>query len=104
MDDSTVEDFEVQVADTAVADLRERLARTRWPDQLPDAGWDYGTERSYLQELCEYWRREFDWSAFQDRCNAFPQFLTTIDGQQIHCLHVRSPEPNARPLLLTHGW
>ena len=94
----------MKVSDADIADLRERLSRTRWPDQLADAEWDYGTERSYLEQLCEHWRAAFDMRAFEQRCNAFPQFLTTVDGQRIHFVHVRSPEPEARPLLLTHGW
>lgn len=88
----------------AIADLRDRLGRTRWPDQIPGTTWEYGTDRSYLQELCATWARDFDFAAAEDRLNAFPQFLTEIDGQRIHFYHVRSPEPQARPLLLLHGW
>ncbi|HXY91628.1 MAG TPA: epoxide hydrolase [Acidimicrobiia bacterium] len=100
----TFEDFSVTVDDAVVDDLRTRLARTRWPDQIPGVGWDYGTDRAYLQELCEYWRDQFDWRAFEARCNAYPQVVTTIDGQRIHCVHARSPEPTARPLIVSHGW
>lgn len=99
-----VEPFEVTVSDEAIADLRDRLERTRWPDQLPDAGWDYGTEKSALQDFCAYWREDYDWSGFADRLNAFDQSVTTIDGQRIHFYHVRSPEADATPLLLSHGW
>lgn len=100
----SIEPFEVAVDDEAIADLRRRLERARWPDRLPDAGWEYGTERETLRSLCEYWRDEFDWAAFEDRCNEFDQFVTSIDGQRIHFYHVRSPEPDATPLLLSHGW
>ena len=67
-------------------------------------GWQYGVPGSYLQELVERWRTEFDWQAVEAKLNALPQFTTTIDGQSIHFVHVRSPEPDATPLILTHGW
>ncbi|MBU6267740.1 MAG: alpha/beta hydrolase [Sphingomonadales bacterium] len=102
--DEAIRPFRCEVPEAALADLRERLARTRWPDQLPDAGWDYGTERSFLQDLCEYWRDGFDWRAAEARFNAWPQFLTEIDGEQVHFVHIRSPEPDAMPLIITHGY
>jgi microsomal epoxide hydrolase len=71
---------------------------------LPGSGWDLGTDRSYLQELCRYWADEFDWRAFEGRFNRFPQFVTEIDGQRLHLIHARSPEPDAVPLLMSHGW
>jgi microsomal epoxide hydrolase len=92
------------VPDGVLADLHDRLVRTRWPDQLPDAGWDYGTEKSFLQSLCEHWRDRFDWRAAEARFNAFPQFLTEINGERLHFYHVRSPEPDALPLIITHGY
>jgi pimeloyl-ACP methyl ester carboxylesterase len=104
MESRKIQPFLVQVDAATVADVQERLARTRWPDELDGTDWAYGTDRSFLQDLCRYWRESFDWDRFEKRCNAWPQFTTTIDGQQIHFLHARSPEPNARPLLLTHGW
>jgi pimeloyl-ACP methyl ester carboxylesterase len=96
--------FRVDVPEAVLTDLRERLARTRWPDQIPGSEWGYGTEITTLQRLCEYWRTSFDWRAAEARLNAFPQFTTTIDGQNIHFLHVRSPHEGALPLLVTHGW
>ncbi|SDJ81927.1 epoxide hydrolase family protein [Natronorubrum texcoconense] len=102
--DESIEPFELTVEAEAIDDLRARLERGRWPDQLPDAGWEYGTERETLRSLCAYWRKDFDWSAFEGRCNEFDQYATVIDGQRIHCYHVRSPEPSATPLLLSHGW
>lgn len=104
MADESVRPFEVEASDEEITDLRERLARARWPDQLPDVGWDYGTELSYLRELCSYWREDYDWDGYRERLNRFEQFVTTIDGQRIHFYHVRSPEPDATPLLLSHGW
>ncbi|GAB3584015.1 hypothetical protein GCM10027445_59590 [Amycolatopsis endophytica] len=85
-------------------DLAERLDRTRWPDQLPGAGWDYGVDKDYLTDLVRYWRTGYDWRVHEARLNAVPQFTTMIDGQNIHFLHARSPHPDAIPLLLTHGW
>lgn len=101
---SDLQPFRVEVPDAVLDDLRERLARTRWPDQIPDSGWSYGTDRAYLQDLCEYWRTTFDWRAQEARFNRWPHFLTSIDGQQVHFIHARSPEPDALPLLITHGW
>jgi pimeloyl-ACP methyl ester carboxylesterase len=96
--------FTVAVPDAVLDDLRERLARTRWPDPSPTGDWAYGTEFTYLQELCQYWLNEFDWREMERRLNGFDQFETTIRRQHVHFLHVRSPEPNALPLLLVHGW
>jgi pimeloyl-ACP methyl ester carboxylesterase len=99
-----VRPFTIHAADSVLDDLRERLARTIWPDQIPGSGWGYGTDREYLQRLCEYWADGFDWRAQEARFNRWPNFLTEIDGQQIHFIHARSPEPDALPLVITHGW
>jgi microsomal epoxide hydrolase len=96
--------FRVNVSDEVIADLKARLASTRFPDQLPGAGWDYGADIAYVEELCAYWRDRFDWRAAEARFNAFPQFMTEIAGEQLHFYHVRSPEPDALPLIITHGW
>ncbi|MDQ1434187.1 MAG: epoxide hydrolase [Actinomycetota bacterium] len=96
--------FRVEVPAEVLDDLRDRLARTRWPDQIPGSGWGYGTNLEYLQELCTYWRNDFDWRAQEERFNRWPHFLTEIDGQQIHFIHARSDKPNALPLIVTHGW
>jgi microsomal epoxide hydrolase len=96
--------FTVHVPDDVLDDLRERLARTRWPDQIPGSGWDYGTDRAYLQDLCDHWRTKFDWRVQEDRFNRWPHFLTDIDGQQIHFIHARSDNADALPLIITHGW
>jgi microsomal epoxide hydrolase len=99
-----IEPYVVDVPDEVLADLHERLARTRFPEQLPDAGWDYGAERDYLAELVGYWRDSYDWRRAERRLNAFDHFLTEVDGARIHFIHARSPEPAALPLLMTHGW
>ena len=96
--------FRIDVPDAELEDLRDRLARTRWPDELPGVGWSYGVALEYVKDMTEYWRTSFDWRKQEAVLNEFPQFTTTIDGTNVHFLHVRSPEPNATPLILTHGW
>src|SRR5262245_32514924 len=96
--------FRIAVPDAALADLRERLARTRFPDQLPGSGWEPGTDVAYLRELCGYWREAFDWRRIEAGLNAFDQYTLEIDGQRIHFVHQRSERADARPLLLLHGW
>lgn len=96
--------FRIQIPQADLDALKDRLGRTRWPDELPGVGWTYGVPVSYLQGLAEYWQTSYDWRTFEARLNGFPQFTTTIDGQNIHFLHVRSPEPDALPLIITHGW
>ena len=101
---TAIRPFRIDIAQAEIDDLQARLRHTRWPDELPGAGWDYGIPLSYVRELAEQWRDAYDWREHEARLNEFPQFATTIDGQNIHFLHVRSPEPRAIPLLLTHGW
>jgi pimeloyl-ACP methyl ester carboxylesterase len=101
---SEVQPFRIDIPQADLDDLRDRLARTRWPDQLPGAGWDYGIPLDYVRELAGYWRTGYDWRVHEARLNAFGQFTTTIDGQRIHFLHVRSAVPGALPLIITHGW
>jgi hypothetical protein len=96
--------FRAAIPDADLKDLHERLARVRWPDELAGAGWQYGVPIEYVRELVEYWRSGFDWRAHEARLNAHPQFTTTIDGQTVHFVHVRSPEADALPLICTHGW
>ncbi|AUX33899.1 MULTISPECIES: epoxide hydrolase family protein [Sorangium] len=102
--DSDIRPFRIDIPQAALDDLRDRLARTRWPDELPSAGWSYGVPLGYLKELAAYWRTTYDWRRHEARLNEHPQFTTTIDGQRIHFLHVRSREPGALPLIVTHGW
>jgi microsomal epoxide hydrolase len=105
MDDQTaIRTFRIDIGQADLDDLRDRLARTRWPDQLPGTGWDYGIALEVVQELAEYWRTGYDWRAAERRLNEFGQFSTVIDGQNVHFLHVRSAEPGALPLIMTHGW
>ncbi|MYI74879.1 MAG: epoxide hydrolase 1, partial [Acidobacteria bacterium] len=103
-DPTAVRPFEIHVPDAVLDDLRLRLARTRLPDEIDGAGWDYGLPRGYLTELITYWRDEYDWRAQEAALNAFDHFKTQIDGIDVHFIHQRSPDPDALPLLITHGW
>lgn len=96
--------FKVQVAEDVLDDLRRRLRDARWPDQIPGTGWDLGTDTAYLKDLCAYWESGFDWRAVEAELNRWPQIITTIDGQRVHAIHARSPHPQARALLMVHGW
>jgi pimeloyl-ACP methyl ester carboxylesterase len=100
----TIEEFRIDIPQAELDDLRDRLGRTRWPDQLPGVGWDYGIALDDVRELAEYWRTGYDWRVHERRLNSFPQFTTEIDGQMVHFLHVRSASPGAMPLIMTHGW
>jgi pimeloyl-ACP methyl ester carboxylesterase len=99
-----VEPFRIAIPDEEIEDLRARLRATRWPDQLPDSGWSYGADIEQMQALARYWADGYDWRTHEAALNAWPQFLTEIDGQRVHFLHVRSPHADALPLVLTHGW
>ncbi len=96
--------FRIDVPQAALDDLRERLARTRWPDGETVEDWDQGVPLAYAQELAAYWRDQYDWRRCEAALNAWPNYLIEIDGLDIHFLHIRSPNPEARPLILTHGW
>jgi pimeloyl-ACP methyl ester carboxylesterase len=96
--------FRIDVPQPDLDDLRGRLARTRWPDELPGIGWTRGVPLGYLKDLTEYWRTSYDWRKQEAMLNELPQFTTTIDGQAIHFIHARSPEPEALPLVLVHSW
>jgi epoxide hydrolase len=96
--------FRIEIPQADLDDLADRLDRTRWGPELPGAPWDRGVPVAYLRELADHWRHRYDWRAEEARLNELPQFSTTIDGQRIHFLHVRSPEAAALPLVLTHGW
>ena len=101
---SAIEPFDITVPDEVLDDLRQRLSRTRWPDQIPDTGWDYGTDLAYLQELCAYWADGYDWREHEAALKQWDHFHTEIDGAGIHFIHAPSPHEGARPLLISHGW
>lgn len=99
-----IQPFRIDIPEADLVDLRERLARTRWPDELPDLGWSRGVPLAYLKELSEYWHTAYEWRKQEWMLNEIPQFTTTIDGANVHFQHVRSPQPDALPLIITHGW
>lgn len=100
----TVSPFAVEIPETRLADLHRRLQHARWPDVLPGADWQHGAALEYVQDLATYWQKVYDWRTHEAEPNALPQFTTTLDGQPIHFLHVRSSQPKALPLLCVHGW
>ncbi|GAA4690054.1 epoxide hydrolase family protein [Phytohabitans rumicis] len=102
--DTSVTPFRIDVPQEAVDDLRDRIAATRWPAEPYGGGWSRGVPGGYLRELAEHWRTGYDWRAAEAELNQFPQFTTHVDGVTMHFLHVRSPEPDALPLVLAHGW
>lgn len=99
-----VEPFKIEVSDSDLDDLRARLERTRWPDELPGTGWDYGSNLDYIKELVDYWRTKFDWRAQEQLINSFSHFKTDVDGLGIHFIHEKGKGPNPMPLVVTHGW
>jgi epoxide hydrolase len=96
--------FRIEVPQADLDDLRDRLDRTRWPGEVPGIGWTRGVPLDYLKDLADYWANDFDWRRQEARLNELPQFATTIEGQNVHFLHVRSPEPDAMPLIICHGY
>ena len=99
-----VRPFRIDVAEADLVDLHDRLVRTRWPESETVDDWSQGIPLAYTRELCDYWADGYDWRATEARLNALPQFVTELDGLDIHFLHVRSPHPGALPIILTHGW
>jgi pimeloyl-ACP methyl ester carboxylesterase len=104
MNSGEVAPFRIDIPENALTDLRGRLAGTRWPEAETVSDWSQGVPLSYLRELCRYWAEGYDWRATERRLNLLPQFRTEIDGLGIHFLHVRSPHPDALPVVITHGW
>ena len=98
------EPFQIHVSEAVLQDLAFRLTRARWPDELTDAGWGYGTNLTYMQSLIDYWLNRFDWRAQEGALNQVPQFRTRIEGTDIHFVHVRAKSRAALPLIITHGW
>ena len=96
--------FKIEVGNKVLDDLRRRLETVRWPDQIPNSGWDYGSNLDYLKELVEYWRSGFDWRAQEAKLNLFHHFKSQVDGLDIHFIHERGQGPNPIPLVITHGW
>lgn len=103
-DSSLIRPFAVAIPDSEIDDLKLRLARTRWPNQETVPDWSQGVRLENTASLIEYWEKKYDWRRFERELNSFPQFVTNIDGLDIHFIHVTSKNPNAMPLILTHGW
>ena len=99
-----IKPFTIDVPNDVLTDLQERLSRARFPDEPEGVGWTLGTNLAYLKELVDYWRDGFNWRKQERQFNRFEQFTTNIDGLEIHFLHRRSAEPDALPLVMTHGW
>ncbi|MCI0617638.1 epoxide hydrolase [bacterium] len=99
-----IEPFEIHIPDSVLEDLNERIARTKWPRSVPNSGWEYGTDRTTLQALVDYWQKKFDWRKEESKINQFPQFRVMVDDLRIHAVHLRSKNPAALPLIITHGW
>ena len=96
--------FTISIPDSAISDLKQRLALTRLPDQISDTSWEYGTDIDYLSELVEYWQNDFDWREQESQLNQYDQFITEVDGLDMHFIHQRSSNPDAIPLMMVHGW
>ena len=99
-----VQPYKIEIPDSVLNDLKSRLERTRWPDELPGTGWDYGSNLDYVKELVEYWRTKFDWHAQEKLINSFSHFKSEVDGLNIHFIHEKGKGPNPMPLVITHGW
>ena len=99
-----IEPFQVDVPEGDLDDLRRRLERTRWPEKETVGDWSQGVPLARMKELCDYWRTVYDWRRCEAHLNAIGQYRTEIDGLPIHFIHVRSPNPDAVPIVLTHGW
>src|SRR5215469_2907969 len=96
--------FKIRVSEADLEDLKKRQRATRWPDPQTVPDWSQGVPLDYVQKVCEYWARDYDWRKIEARLNALPQFRTDLDGLAIYFLHIRSPHSDAAPLILTHGW
>jgi pimeloyl-ACP methyl ester carboxylesterase len=107
-EDTSLTPFHIDIPQADLDDLHDRLARARWPDPVPGredrTDFSRGVPPTYLKELADYWRESFDWRAQESALNAYEQFTTVVDGQRFHVLHAQSPEPDAIPLILSHGW
>ena len=99
-----VQPYKISIPDSVLDALKSRLERTRWPDELPGTGWDYGSNLDYVKELVEYWRTKFDWHAQEKLINSFSHFKSKVDGLNIHFIHEKGKGPNPMPLVITHGW
>ena len=100
----SIQPFKIAIPQATLDDLRERLFRTRWPDEVEGAGWDYGTNLEYMKDLADYWQHEYDWRKHEAELNTFAHFKAEVDGLGIHFIHERGKGPRPIPIILTHGW
>ena len=100
---SEIREFQIEVTDETLDDLKQRLSMTRWPNKETPEDWSQGIPLGYMKELCDYWQHEYDWRDRETRLNKFPQFITNIDGVDIHFIHQPSAHKNAKALIMTHG-
>src|ERR1044071_2570127 len=101
---SDIQPYRIDIPQADLDDLKQRLSRMQWPDELEAAAWDYGVPLQYMQDLVDYAINQHDWRKVEALLNAYPQFTTAIDGETVHFLHIRSPHAEAMPLMCTHGW
>src|SRR5215475_11980959 len=101
---SQIKPYRISIGDDVLDDLRSRLRNTRWPEAEPVGDWSQGMPLQWIKEVCRYWAEDYDWRKREALLNRFAQFTTEIDGLSIHFVHVRSPHPDAMPLIITHGW
>ena len=101
---SKIKEFTINISQDKLDDLSLRLQHTRWPEKETPNDWSQGTPLSYMKEVCDYWLNEYDWKKEESALNEFPQFITEINGLDIHFIHLKSPHPDAKPLIITHGW
>jgi len=99
-----VRPYTVNIPKMVLDDLRERIARTRWPDEISGTGWEYGTDLKFMMDLIEYWQTRFDWRAQERTINSFTHFRATVDGTGIHFIHEKGKGPTPLPIIITHGW
>ncbi|MDO8671161.1 MAG: epoxide hydrolase, partial [Dehalococcoidia bacterium] len=99
-----IESYQIRVPTAVLRDLRQRLKRTRWPDEIHGAGWDYGANLGYIKELVEYWLESFSWRRWERKLNTLPQFKANVNGNGIHFVHQQGKGPSPLPLMLIHGW
>ena len=104
MSNDAIRPFKIAISDDTINDLKQRLANTRWPEKETVKDWSQGIPLAYTQEVCDYWLNSYDWRTREALLNRYPQFMTELNGLDIHFIHARSPHPQARPLLMTHGW
>ncbi|CDT10653.1 Putative epoxide hydrolase (fragment) [Sphingobacterium sp. PM2-P1-29] len=99
-----IKPFSAYISEDILDDLKTRISNVRWTDEITNSEWSYGTNQSFLKELCHYWLNSFDWRKVEAEINSFPNFIANIDGYEIHFMHVKGKGENCIPLLITHGW